>query len=189
MGLAKILKLGMALNNIAGITDTKLCAKLQLLSKDIVAGELELREEWIINRKWIVIPTESEITIRDAKLLSNACKAFNYKECFAVITEPEPFDFACYKFSTTEKGILGISSECRPNHHLLMPEDQGFAILRPFGLYSLVAGSKKFVEMTVGSNIEIAREMFWEFASTDWQESDRSFLKQIARKYQSISSN
>ena len=90
-------------------------------------------------------------------------------------------------FLTTKKGILEISYECRPSHHLLMPADQGFAILNPFGLYSLVAGSKDFVEIAVGSTIETAREMFWEFATTDWQEPDKSFLTQIARKYQSFS--
>lgn len=188
MGLAKILKLDMELNNTQKITDTKLIAKLQLLSKDIVFGESELNDEWVKDHEWIVVPVESGMTFRDAEWLSNACLDFGYKECFAIATESKPF-YQVYKFLTTKKGFLEISYECRPNHHLLMPEDQGFAILNPFGLYSLVAGSKKFVEMSVGSTIETAREMFWEFATTDWQESDRSFLTQIARKYQSISSN
>ena len=128
--------------------------------------------------------------VRDAEWLSNACSAYNYKECFAVITETEPLDFACYKFLTTKKGIINTSYKCNSNHYLMLPEDQGFAVLDPFGLYYLVAGSKDFVEIAVGSTIETAREMFWDFAAdTSWQEADRSFLTQIARKYQSISTD
>ena len=187
MELAKILKLDMELDRTQKITDSKLIAKLQLSIKDVVAGESELNQEWIKAYGWVVIPVESGMTFRDAEWLSNACLKFGYKECFAIATEAEPF-YQAYKFLTTKKGILEISYECRPNHYLLMPEDRRFAILCPFGLYSLVAGSKEFVEMAVGSTIETAREMFWEFAAdTSWQESDRLFLTQLARKYQSLS--
>lgn len=200
-------KLDMEQNNIQGITDSKLIAKLQLLSKEIVANEIEMDEEWVRDHKWTVVPTESDITVREAEWISNACSDFEYKECYAIMTEadachnfPDTFvekiknlykskslHFTCYKFATTKKGFLEMSYEHHLGHHLFIPEDQGFAILRPYGLYSLVAGPKKFVEAAVGSTIETAREMFWEFASTDWGETDRLFLTEIARKYQSVS--
>lgn len=196
---------------IRGISDKRITEKLRQLSENIVEEETELDEEWITSHDWVVVPTESDMSARDAEWLSGACSAFGYKTCFAFVTEKNAIDpgrytyqynsfvdrlqnifkvnppeYACYEFLTTKKGIENISREFA-NHHLLMPEDQGFAILRPYGLYSLIAGPKKFVEIAVGSTIETAREMFWEFASPDWPEADRAFLTQIARKYQSIS--
>lgn len=180
----------MELNNIQGITDSRLIAKLQSLSQDIVANEFDFKTEWVCQNRWIVVPTESALTAKDEEWWSNACASFGYMEFYAIITEPNPNNFPCYIVQANKQGIYEMDYECSANHHLLMPEDQGFAILRPFGLYSLIAGPKPFVEMAVGSTIETARETFREFAGdTAWQENDRSFLLGIAERYTRLSRN
>lgn len=175
-------------DSIQGITDRELTANLQAMAEEIVVGGVDLDPQWVGLHSWVVVPTESALTARDEEWISNACQSLGYDQCFAVITESNPFNFPCYRFKTTKNGIFEVDSQCSANHYVMFPEDQGFAILRPFGLYSLVGGPAGFVELAVGSTIETAREMFWEFANdSNWPEADRSFLTRLANKYRAMS--
>lgn len=171
-------------NKVEGLSDPQLITQLEKKSRELLDENADLLMEWVTHHGWIVVPTESEVTLREAEWISNACQAYGYDECFAIITEPDPISFNCYRLSTSKMGILHASYQAESNHYLLMPADQGFAILRPFGLYSLVAGSNEFVEMAVGSTVETARKIFWDFANDSaWPERDRQFLTAVSNKW------
>lgn len=179
----------MDLINIRGITDLELITKIRSASDSILMNGGDLNPNWIREHGWVVIPTESGLTDEDEELWSNAIGSLGYSEFFAIITDDEPLSFPCYLVEANKQGIYEMNYECSANDHLLIPEDRGFAILRPFGLYSLITGPKEFVELAAGSSIKKAREAFLEFVSDgSWQEVDRSFLIQVAQRSESVSS-
>jgi len=176
------------MENSVEITNQSEIARLRKIANDIVMDTHHFNMDWVSKKRWFIIPSESGITDEEATRLSAACHTFGYSECFAIATEPKPLGPECYIFATTTHGILETSYEFEPNDHVFFPEDRGFAFLRPFGLYSLLAGPIEFVQIAVGSNIEIARKIFWEFANdSNWPEADRSHLTSIAKKYEAIS--
>lgn len=173
---------------IKAIIDADQIKHSLLLIEDIVEKPFHLKKEWLIQNKWLAVPTESPIYEQEAEWLSEAATKVSCNECLAIPTELQPFDYPFYRVPMTETGILDFAWESGGINYLLIPENKAFAVLKTTEDYSLFAGTIDFVTKAIGSSISTARDMFLRFASDSlWKESERNLLLDVAKKYKSFS--
>ena len=121
----------------------------------------------IQERNWAVVPgeTSNHLSPWEVALLSQALHSIDCFECLAI---PVAGGFDCYRIPTSEAGLDEFSYECAHFDFALTDENLSFLIFCHFE-YLLFAGQADFVTRAVGTTIQTARRLFFEFADdTDY---------------------
>ena len=126
----------------------------------------------IQERNWAVVPVETgnHFSHEDAALLSQALHAIDCFECLAIPVRPGGIN--CYRIPTSEIGLIEFGDECGHFDYVLTDENLSFLIFCHVE-YILFAGQADFVTRAVGTSIQAARRLFFEFAD------DNDYLHQF----------
>lgn len=164
------------------------------LTSDILEDGSTLNINWIAARKWAAVPIEKwsdvpgyhgiHLLDREAEWISKAAIASGYSECFAL---PVGFDASMrqsYRVSMTEEDLLRFSWTCAGAAYLLIPADQGFAILCTTDGYNIVSGGRRFVVGSIGASIAAVREDFYDAAKFESGEAGQKMMA-VAERYRS----
>ena len=129
----------------------------------------------IQERNWVVVPSETSnhFSHEDAALLSQALHSIDCFECLAIPVTGEGDCYQlptsevrgndCYRIPTSEAGLIEFGDECGHFDFALTDENLSFLIFCNVE-YVLVAGQADFVTRAVGTSIQTARRLFFEFA-------------------------
>jgi hypothetical protein len=148
---------------------------------------LHLSLSWIAKNRWAAVPVESGLPFgeREAEWFAKATELIECYQCLVVATEPMPPSAECYLVATTQDGFLEVRRVCFGFNYIVLPEDESFAILLTTEDYYVVAGPKEFVEKAIGSTIQTARKIFFNFCNDDhWPKDTRDRLLEVFNRYQ-----
>lgn len=171
--------------NLIPITAPEAQARLQDTLQDMVEKDMCIRTDYLDAHGWIAMPVESasHFSKKDIESISKAIESFGCQKCFAISLEPlENFPLFLEIFATKE-GLQDFSWECGHFNFALLSENKTFLIICTVYDYFIIAGSREFVEISVGGDLDVAKKAFAEFAELD--EMSKSRLLCILNLYQS----
>lgn len=153
-------------------------------------GPYYLRESYIEEKEWVVVPAESgsNFSEEDAQAIASAAEKYGYRFGFLVVTEALPAGKSaeCYAVSFTPDALGRIRrTELALLNCALFSEQLEFVILGTVADYLLIAGSQLFVETVLKQPLSVARARFRRYiAEADYlPEITRNHLRKIAKRY------
>jgi hypothetical protein len=153
------------------------------LAGRIVEREGLIRDEWIADNRWVVVPIETakHFDNVDCEALSRAAAACNYTTAFAVPTEPLKNCPAMLDVHLTPSDLAEFSSNCGSFAYALIELHGGFSVVCNHTCYFLVGGPRRFIELVVG-DIGQAFVDFEEYIDSEMPEY-QSWLRKISGRY------
>jgi hypothetical protein len=174
------------MNEIQAVANADVVRQLEAMAAQVFDEPWHLRAAWIIDRGWIVVPVEKgrHFEEDDAARTARAMRGFGYEQCYAVATEPMDDDPHAYSVPATRDGLIDFSRTTAGLNFILIPQDLSFAVLCTSEDYNLYAGSRDFVELALGTDVDSARAQFREIAADEWWQGR---LLQVSERYEALS--
>ena len=171
------------------VDDAEILRWARSLLSEVVDAPSHLRQEWLHDKAWAVVPVESakHFDDADAARIADASLSMGNGDCLAIAVEPLENQTLCYKVTVSSAGLADFSWECGSFAYLLVPKDCGWCLLCNFALYYLVAGPRQFVEHAIGCSIKEGRKKFIDFANECRGENlDTGFVDEATQLHQEI---
>lgn len=149
-----------------------------------VESNLDVRGDWLAqgDRIAVLIPNSGHFSQEQAERIASAMRSCGHGHCFGADVEDMPKIEGRWRVSATTDDLLAFSQETAVVSSALTPEDGSFLILCTFDNYSIVAGSRQFVELACGGDIAAARAAFREYIF-EISETPVDWLQNIAARY------
>lgn len=159
----------------------------------VVESPLLLRQDWLHQKKWAAVPVFStgDIGTSEAEKLVRAVTKFGCHQCYAVVpvrgalhSEALP---VCFDVPVMSQTVVEVSFALRWNNYVLFPQELTFVVQSTHEDYRVIAGTREFVEIAVGTGISDARQAWIRFANdASWSEGMRKAYQFISERYASF---
>ncbi len=167
------------------LSDPSEVERVSSLAAALLDGSAHLNLDWIRRHEWVAVPIEcgGQIDPAVAERLSSFLQTVGRLRLFAVTTEFELPGPHYYEVPARARELFAFGMIHPQAHMILFPEDGSFAYLSTANDYHVAAGSPRFVEHVLGTDIASARAEFEDFVSTGSLERFRRFLQEVSKRY------